>query len=232
MTKKQRFEVKAIPDANGCWIWKASIFPTSGYGQFRIEGHPDALAHRWAWRIYRGEIPEGLLVLHKCDVRACVNPDHLFLGTRRENVDDMLKKGRQASRERAGHARFTLAQVEEMRRQYLSGASQKEIGTRFGTAQGAIGRIIRGERWGLNPISTAGRGPRGEKSGSSKLTAEKVGQIRVRAANGETQASLGLEYGVSQVAIGCVIRRKTWKQINQPSPDMRLIWDSKTGWKQ
>lgn len=80
---------------NGCWLWIGSISPT-GYGQSTTGGH----AHRASWRIHRGEIPDELCVLHRCDVRPCVNPDHLFLGTRTDNSKDMVAKGRQSSGER------------------------------------------------------------------------------------------------------------------------------------
>lgn len=64
-----------------------------GYGQIEIDGRSQQ-AHRVAWMLHNGDIPTGLRVLHHCDVRNCVNPEHLFLGTQRDNVDDALKKGK------------------------------------------------------------------------------------------------------------------------------------------
>lgn len=91
--KKARFEAKIKqPNANGCMLWTAGR-DTRGYGQFRLDGKQMG-AHRVAWLLYRGEIPKGLHVLHKCDVTSCVNPDHLFLGTAQDNVSDMVAKGR------------------------------------------------------------------------------------------------------------------------------------------
>lgn len=90
-----RFEAKYIPEPNsGCWIWTGAPQRTRGrYGSFNYFGKPTP-AHRVSWLLYRGEIPLGLYVLHRCDNGFCVNPDHLFLGTQQDNMDDMTKKGR------------------------------------------------------------------------------------------------------------------------------------------
>lgn len=98
-TERQRhsFESKYIPEPNtGCYLWTARC-SSYGYGTFRdgrIATRKMWQAHRVAWILYRGEIPTGLSVLHKCDTRQCVNPAHLFLGTRQDNMDDMVKKQR------------------------------------------------------------------------------------------------------------------------------------------
>lgn len=79
--------IERIPDA-GCWLWTGSM-QLSGYGKFR-----GRVAHRLSWEMHRGAIPEGMCVCHKCDVPCCVNPNHLFIGTHKENMHDAWEKGR------------------------------------------------------------------------------------------------------------------------------------------
>lgn len=88
-----RFEAKVIsPNKNKCSLWAGALGP-NGYGRIGFRGKV-VNAHRVSWVLYRGEIPRGLCVLHRCDVRACVNPDHLFLGTVNDNNLDRELKGR------------------------------------------------------------------------------------------------------------------------------------------
>lgn len=86
------------PELGPCWVWTAGRFP-DGYGQFAVERIPRH-AHRLSWAMANGPIADGLLVLHHCDNRPCVNPGHLFLGTHKDNMRDMVAKGRAASGER------------------------------------------------------------------------------------------------------------------------------------
>lgn len=81
---------------SGCWLWSKFI-GKDGYGRYQALQGP-RVAHRAAFEIYKGPIPEGLSVLHRCDVRCCVNPDHLWLGTYSDNMYDMHKKGRHRKR--------------------------------------------------------------------------------------------------------------------------------------
>jgi|GEM_PF-1842294 len=89
---EQRFWEK-VKKTKGCWEWAGSCMRL-GYGMFRLDGLWQP-AHRVAWKLVNGEIPEGLDILHKCDNRKCVNPNHLSIGTQNDNMYDMVKKGRQ-----------------------------------------------------------------------------------------------------------------------------------------
>jgi len=108
----ERFEQKYIPvPESGCWLWTEGLFK-GGYGNIHTTGKSCTQAHRISWQIYKGPIPKGLHVLHKCDVPSCVNPDHLFLGTHLDNMKDKVKKGRQSRFNRNTHPMTKL--TEEM----------------------------------------------------------------------------------------------------------------------
>lgn len=91
----ERFEAKCMPEPNsGCWLWLSTV-TRKGYGMFRLHrSEQRQRANRLAYAIYRGPIPAGMMVLHRCDNPGCVNPDHLFLGTAADNTNDMIGKGR------------------------------------------------------------------------------------------------------------------------------------------
>lgn len=134
----------ARPNECGCTLWTA---PTGagGYGYLRWKGRR-CTAHRLAWEAANGPIPGGMHVLHKCDVRACINPDHLFLGTSAENVADMVRKSRQAGPEGESNrgAKLTESQVYEIR---AMPGRQRDIGARYGVNREIIGLIKRRKVW-------------------------------------------------------------------------------------
>jgi hypothetical protein len=108
-----------MPEPNsGCLLWTGGV-GSHGYGVFSYAGQPGLTAHRASWQVCRGPIPTGLHVLHKCDVRSCINPDHLFLGTHADNMADMTAKGYRKARalrgEESNFSKLTGAQVRAIR---------------------------------------------------------------------------------------------------------------------
>jgi len=141
-----KYERRAGPLHTKCWIWIRSPGPT-GYGQVRHAGRMQK-AHRVAWLLHRGPIPNGLWVLHKCDVPLCVNPGHLYLGTHQNNVRDMWARGRGSPPPHAvGEANSRRVMSDKQERQVLklrrAGATYRAIAERFGVSVCAIGGALR-----------------------------------------------------------------------------------------
>jgi len=132
---------------NGCWEWVARLNP-DGYGEFDCDNR-GYRAHRLSWFFKFGEIEKGLNVCHKCDNPKCVNPDHLFLGTQKENVMDMLSKNRQRSHKgtKNNKARLNEEKVSEIKRLRRSGLQYKEIADKFGVSVGCVSHILNGRHW-------------------------------------------------------------------------------------
>lgn len=89
----ERFWEKVVTSPDSCWLWTGAQSPR-GYGAFVVSRGDVRTASRVSWELVNGPIPDGLWVLHRCDNPPCVNPDHLFLGTHQDNMDDMAQKGR------------------------------------------------------------------------------------------------------------------------------------------
>lgn len=139
-----RFWSKVIK-TDTCWNWTAAIFQTRGYGQFQMDGTPRR-AHRVSYEWANGPIPAGLCVLHRCDNRRCVRPDHLFLGTHGDNNRDMFAKQREnkAHGEQHYRSRLTEADVRAIR---ASADSSRVVGLRYGINDSVIRMIRRRVRW-------------------------------------------------------------------------------------
>lgn len=129
----------------GCILW-SGVTDVRGYGiiysSTHRRGQRTFLAHRVAWELANGPIPDGLWALHRCDNPPCVNVDHLFIGTRHDNIDDMARKGRSPNR------KLTDEQIRAVRARYASGGvSQQRLADEYGVHQTCISGIVRNRRW-------------------------------------------------------------------------------------
>lgn len=147
MSLRSRFESKCgQPDANGCIPWIANALPR-GYGLMRVKRDGkwvQGYSHRIAWELKHGEIPEGQYVLHRCDNPACVNVEHLFLGTQKDNLTDMIAKGRNAPWPR--WHRLTLVDKERIEDLSRSGCTQKQISEWLGISTGVVSETLSGKK--------------------------------------------------------------------------------------
>jgi hypothetical protein len=139
-----------VPDLGPCWEWTGAFM--SGkfkYGVLTVAGKA-TLAHRFAFQLAHGGIPEGMCVLHHCDDVKCVRGSHLFLGTRVENNLDRDRKHRQAHGERNRHAKLTAQEVETLRWSYeIGGVPQVTLARWYGISDSTVNLIVRNKNWRL-----------------------------------------------------------------------------------
>ncbi len=151
---RQRFLEKCFPEPNsGCWIWTGAL-DVNGYARFSMYGR-NWKASRAAYVLLKIDDPKDLFVLHRCDNATCVNPDHLFLGTQKENMDDRDRKGRQADKsgkkngcygERNPQGKLDREQVLQIR-SCDGKLSYREIGARFGISAMTAYKIAKRRTW-------------------------------------------------------------------------------------
>lgn len=143
---KERIEekVERIPEG-GCWIWMGAT-QVRGYGEI-ISNNRKYLAHRASYEAFIGEIPKGMYVCHACDNVYCVNPAHLFLGTQKQNLQDMAKKGRSTIGERNPRAKLNEMQVKNIKYSLSLGTSISLIAKQHNVTSSAINLIKQGKRW-------------------------------------------------------------------------------------
>jgi hypothetical protein len=140
----ERFDKKwKLDAATGCWLWTAAkVRRTANYEQPIIGTWRSRTenAHRIAWLLHRGPIPDGQYVLHRCDNPLCVNPEHLFLGTHQDNMDDMILKARNSSK-------LTAAEIPTIRRRYDAGERPVDLAAEYGVSPTLIVHIGKRKGW-------------------------------------------------------------------------------------
>ena len=210
----ERFWASVEKQAGGCWIYGARAETYS-----RVKGDDGQLvsAHRYSYMTHKGEIPAGLFICHTCDVRGCVNPDHLYAGTHEQNTKDSVdrglfkpKAGRRLPRpvKRAYKNQRCLCEADRKRlvAEYATGKfTQMELARRYRMSQGAVSATIRG--W-------PGRKPDGGKKRQGhfrrKFPVELIQQIpSMYFDDNMTQTEIAMKYGIDQTYVSRIIKRST-----------------------
>ena len=157
---EQRFW-KYIKKTPTCWLWVGRSKNEWGYGVIGLGGRNAGKerVHRLSWMMHNGAIPPGLFVLHKCDVPACIRPDHLFLGTAADNMKDCLSKNRinrsqRTTGEKHYNHKVSLNDVIEIRRRRSGGEFLKTIAADFNITVSAVHSIAKGKNWKHTPVVT------------------------------------------------------------------------------
>ena len=143
MNNQQRIEKNSQPITEiGCWVWMGAV-TNAGYGLCH-NGKKTASAHRVAYEAFVGKIPSGMIIAHTCDNPLCVNPNHLWLATHKENSQDMVNKKRSANGEKCGKSKLTDEQIKFIRKSDLS---HRKLGEMFNVSHANIGYVKRGVTW-------------------------------------------------------------------------------------
>lgn len=177
-----------------CWLWLGKPEGSNGYGRTSFHGRRYQ-AHRLAYELSYGPIPDGMIVCHECDTPLCCRPDHLFLGTHIVNMDDMVTKGRAASGNRNG----ARAHPERLAR-----------GERNGMNTHPERRPHGDSHWKrLHPE----KNPRGAAHGRARLAESDVREIIAQHEAGASIASLSARFRVGRTTIVHIVRRETWQHL-------------------
>lgn len=145
---------KRINKSDSCWFWVGAIdtSPSNHYGLFSIKEGCRVRAHRFSYLIHKGNIPDGQVVRHTCDVQHCVNPDHLILGSQRENVLDAKERGRlltgSSNSSKKKNNKLTKELVLEIRLRYSAEKkSHQKLADEYGVTRSVMSHVLRGDIW-------------------------------------------------------------------------------------
>lgn len=219
----ERVERRGVED---CWPWQGVIF-RNGYGCLTAtipSGKVRAfLAHRLSYYFAYGKFNTRLFVCHHCDNPKCVNPEHLFLGTPQDNMDDKVQKGRQPRGENAGNAKLTETQIGTVFELYAADWTQQQIANHIGCSFQHVSKILRRQRRAFDRVreaeaqkvgQTLEKASRGERKGSAKITEQDVLKIFDMFEVGASTAQISEDIGIGIDQVGRILRRKDWSHVH------------------
>ena len=206
-------KVSVQPGPDGCWLWDGYCNP-SGYGKV-WDGSRKEYAHRFAEKLMRGTIPDGMYVIHACRNKNCVSPFHIKTGTPKENSDDKLRDGTHQFGELNPAAILDTEFVGRIREQYAHGVTIDDLARIYGSNRANIHQIVTGKTWtsAPGPVGTSKNAAKGGQNGWSKLTESDVVEIRNQCEKGVSYIEVGRRFGVSGSCASRIARRKSWKHV-------------------
>ncbi len=226
----QFFERARVRSENECWPWNRSL-TLSGYGRLKSQGYTWR-AHRLSYELFKGPIPEGMLVMHACDNPECVNPSHLSVGTHADNNADKAKKGRAVSGEKHhsrtnpecllrgekhGRTSLTREDVIEMRCLAREGVADKALAELYGISASQAWRIVKGKFWQhLNdeaPPVTRDRHVRGAAVPTAKIDTEGARLALALSEKGWSNRRIADAIRQDIRLVRHIVQRKTWKHV-------------------
>lgn len=223
---KERFEEKfEKQQATGCWLWKAARQGSSGYGMFWYNSDlRDMGAHQASHLIYKGPIPVGMVVMHACDDRRCVNPDHLEAGTQLQNMQDMAKRGRSARGDRNGNALLDDVIVSKIKAEYVKRDGELiRLANKYNVEMNTIANIVGGHAWKHVQVEFGSdadhsivlhRKSSGSKHHRAKLTEDQVREMRAGYECGALELDdIVIKYGIKKAQACAIVNRKAWTHL-------------------
>jgi hypothetical protein len=215
--------INGMVDENACWLWTS--YTRTGrmgsgltYGRIKVKVGgvwKHIAAHRLAYELTYGLVPEGKCVLHTCDVPLCCNPNHLFIGTVDDNNKDRVEKGRSSMGEAHPKAVLTEERVIEIVKLTKEGWTQRALAEKFNVGKRSIQNILEGKGW--KHITGIERRESGSGKGTdhvqAKVTPDQVREIRRLFDECHNLNQVGLKFGISRATVRDIVLRRTWKHV-------------------